>query len=67
MTETKKKNPQDATLRNVRAAKKVDAHQDADIDALQAVVRSLMDQVKDLDGRLARLERAVHNPLGLQT
>jgi ubiquinone biosynthesis protein UbiJ len=54
------KSPQDATLRNVRAAKKRDAAQDAELttltDALAEELARLRDDVAKLDRRLSTLE-----------
>ena len=45
---TKKRNPQDATRRNVRASAARDAALDARLDRLSADIRNLMETVKVL-------------------
>ncbi len=81
MTTDKKKNPADLTGRNLKAAKKVDALQELQIDqtaedikGLHRMVRDvaaahavLTQRVDELEAQVDRLTRTVHNPLGLQT
>lgn len=54
---TTKKNPQDTTLRNVRAAKKRDVLQDDSIAVLVEIVKNLRDDVDEIAKRVTRLEQ----------
>ena len=82
MSDDKKRvNKPDLTTRNLKAAKKVDAKQELqidqnaeDINGLHRMVRDvaaanavLTQRVDELEQQVDRLTRAVHNPLGLQT
>jgi hypothetical protein len=58
---TKKRNPQDATLRNVRAAHRRDRqlqeHLERDLRLLEARVQELENRLALLDARVQKLEQ----------